>query len=298
MILTDLAKEKKMRLIVGRISNLPTPSVVFTEVTKMISDPNIATGDIARVISNDPALSAKVLKLTNSSFYGIPRTITNVKQAIVILGLEVVKSLVLSASVFDMFSKKYDLDNIFFEHFWKHSLSVAFMSRIISRLHKSSLDIDSEMTFSEGLLHDIGKLIIISQFPKERGAINSIVIQEPDKSQSQAEEQILGFSHADIGGYLCSKWNLPDIFCEAIMNHHDAACVSSDPNTALVHLSNYLAHKMDSLYNGYPPDSSAFYDGAWSILGLFPEQEIQLIEMLQQDYVKAEAFFNMAKGGD
>ena len=287
-----------MRLIVGKINNLPTPSAVFTEITRMVSDPNIATCDIANLISRDPALSAKVLKLTNSSFYGIPRTITNVKQAIVILGLEAVKSLVLSASVFDMFSKKYDLDKIFLERFWKHSLSVAFMARIVSRIQKSSLDIDTEMTFSEGLLHDIGKLIIISQFPKERAAIDNITNGEPDVSQSQAEEQVLGFSHADIGSYLCSKWNLPDNFCLAILGHHNSEYVSSDPNTALLHLSNLLAHKMDTLYRGYPPETSPFYDPSWSILRLQPEQEMPLIELLQQDYVKAEAFLDMAKGGE
>jgi putative nucleotidyltransferase with HDIG domain len=296
MITADAAKEKKMKLIVGKIRNLPTPSPVFAEITKMISDPNVATSAIADVISNDPALTAKVLKLTNSSFYGLPRTIANVKQSIVFLGLEVVKSLVVSASVFDMFNKKYDLDAVYLEYFWKHSLSAAFMARILSRAQKSQNDIDVEMSFSCGLLHDIGKLIIISQFPEERGSINVMLIQEPEKSQLDAEEQVLGFSHTDIGGYLCSKWNLPESFCDSIRNHHNMELISVDSNAALLHLSNYLAHRLDSVYSGYPPDASPFYDNVWQILGLSPDQEMQFVEMLHQDYAKAETFLNMARG--
>jgi HD-like signal output (HDOD) protein len=110
MITVDSAKEKKMRLIVGKVHNLPTPPMVFVQISKVINDANTSAYDIARIISEDPALTVKVLKLTNSSFYGIPRTVTNVKQAIVILGMEVVKSLVISASVFDMFAKKYKLE--------------------------------------------------------------------------------------------------------------------------------------------------------------------------------------------
>ncbi len=156
------AKEKKLRFIVDKIQNLPTPPIVFTQITKVINNPDTSAYEIGAIISEDPALTAKVLKLTNSSFYGIPRTITNVKQAIVILGLEAIKSLVISASVFDTFSKNKSLDTEYLENFWRHSLSVAFMSKIIARMKKLPSLQEAEIAFSGGLLHDLGKLIIIS----------------------------------------------------------------------------------------------------------------------------------------
>ncbi|RKX20496.1 MAG: hypothetical protein DRP26_01590, partial [Candidatus Zixiibacteriota bacterium] len=152
----DTSTDKKIRLIVNRIHNLPTPPMVFTQVNKVINDPNASTYQIGVIISEDPALSAKVLKLTNSAFYGIPRTITSVKQAIVILGLDVVRSLVLSASVFEIFSKQYSVDRDYLDSFWRHSLSVAFMARIISRMKNLPSVLEAEESFSAGLLHDIG----------------------------------------------------------------------------------------------------------------------------------------------
>ena len=100
---SQVKQEIKLRGVISRIHNLPTPAVVLNQINKVISNPNTSAYDVAAIISEDPAISAKVLKLTNSAFYGIPRTVTNIKQSIVILGLEAVKSLVLSASVFDMF---------------------------------------------------------------------------------------------------------------------------------------------------------------------------------------------------
>ena len=157
--------EKRIKLVVGKIHNLPTPPIVFTQITRVINNPDTSAYEIAAIISEDPALTAKVLKLTNSSFYGIPRTITNVKQAIVILGLEAIKSLVISASVFDMFSKNSKLDIVYLERFWRHSLSVPLMSKIICRKKKSPSLQEAELAFSAGLLHDSGKLIIISHLP-------------------------------------------------------------------------------------------------------------------------------------
>lgn len=152
--------DKKIKLIVNRIHNLPTPPLVFTQVNKVLKNPKTSAYQIGAIISEDPALSAKILKLTNSSFYGIPGTITSVKQAIIILGLEVVRSLVLSASVFDSFAKNYKIDKNYLDWFWRHSLSVASMARIISRTKNFPSLLEAEEAFSAGLLHDIGKLVI------------------------------------------------------------------------------------------------------------------------------------------
>lgn len=287
--------EKNMKLIVGKIHNLPTPPIVFTQITRVINNPDTSAYEIAAIISEDPALTAKVLKLTNSSFYGIPRTITNVKQAIVILGLEAIKSLVISASVFEMFSKNSKLDIVYLERFWRHSLSVAIMSKIICRKKKLPSLQEAELTFSAGLLHDIGKLIIISHLPQEHGKIVHLLENDRTCPECHAENDILGFTHADIGSYLGAQWNLPESICKAIFNHHNGEAILSEKSTALIHLANHLAYQME-IEDGHSPENvNPFFEIVWDTLEVSAEAASQLIEILKDEYTKAETFLKMAQ---
>ncbi len=288
--------EKKIKLVVGKIHNLPTPPIVFTQVTRVINNPNTSAYEIASIISEDPALTAKVLKLTNSSFYGIPRTITNVKQAIVILGLEAIKSLVISASVFEMFSKNSKLDIDYLEQFWRHSLSVALMAKIICRKKRPPSLQEAELAFSAALLHDIGKLIIISHLPREHEKIVRLLENDRGCPEYHAENEILGFTHADIGSYLAARWNLPESICEPILNHHNSEVIIGGKNTALIHLANHLAYQMEIEDGHSPENGSPFYEVVWDALKLSAESASQLIEMLKEEYTKAETFMKMAQG--
>ncbi len=296
MTQSTATSENKLKLIIDKVHNLPTPPIVFTQITKVINDPNTSAYEVGSIISEDPALTAKVLKLTNSSFYGIPRTITNVKQAIVILGLEAVKSLVISASVFDTFSKNSNLDTDYLENFWRHSLSVAFMSKIISRQKNSPSLLDTEMAFSAGLLHDIGKLIIISHLAREHQEIKTYLISDPTIPEHLAESEVMGFSHADLGSYLAAKWNLPENICKAILNHHTQSALKDEPETSLIHLANFLAHELDISEEISHPNASEFYDTAWATLNLDSSTSESMLDQLRTEYGKAETFVKMAQG--
>ena len=288
-------KEKKMKLVVNRVHNLPTPPVVFEQISKVINDPDTSAYDIANIISEDPALTAKILRLTNSSFYGIPRTVTSVKQAIVILGLEVVKSLIISASVFEIFAKKYKLDKSYIDNFWRHSLSAAFMARILSRKGEKLSPMEAEQFFSAGLLHDIGKLVIITELATDYKLIREALDGDITLTVYTAEATIMGIDHSDIGSFLCSKWNLPEPLCEAIANHHKEDMVVSQKYTAAIHLANYLAHQMESPDDPLP-NFSPLYPDVWQVLGLSPGQESSLIDILKEEFSKAETFLNLARG--
>lgn len=294
----DTSTDKKIKLIINRIHNLPTPPMVFTQVNKVINDPDASTYQIGVIISEDPALSAKVLKLTNSAFYGIPRTITSVKQAIVILGLDVVRSLVLSASVFEIFSKQYSIDRDYLDSFWRHSLSVAFMARIISRMKNSPSVLEAEESFSAGLLHDIGKLIIVTHLFKDFKKIQKTLKENPEQPANKIEEEILGFDHALVGGYLAQKWNLPEELARAIKYHHNPEENPDGTTTHIINVSNYLCLKSEE-----SGGSKTKGDGeaelcqlSWDKLGIDTEQEEQLIQLLQDEYTKAETFLKMAQG--
>ena len=288
--------EKKLRIIVDKIHNLPTPPIVFTQITKVINNPDTSAYEIGGIIAEDPALTAKVLKLTNSSFYGIPRTITNVKQAIVILGLEAVKSLVISASVFDAFSKNKSLDSDYLENFWRHSLSVAFMAKITARFINASNLQEAEIAFSGGLLHDIGKLIIISHLPDEYSRIKAVQEKNPKAPGIDIEKSVMEFTHADLGSYMAGKWNLPEEICDAISNHHNETALKGDNLGAIIHLSDYLAHQTDITDDKGVENNNPFYESAWTALGLDNSSADKLINMLREEYSKAETFLKMAQG--
>lgn len=288
--------EKKIKLVVGKIHNLPTPPIVFTQITRVINNPNTSAYEIASIISEDPALTAKVLKLTNSSFYGIPRTITNVKQAIVILGLEAIKSLVISASVFEIFSKNSKLDIDYLERFWRHSLSVAIMAKIICRKNKMLSLQEAELSFSAGLLHDIGKLIIISHLPREHDEIIQIIENQRGCPEYQAENEILGFTHADIGSYLTARWNLPESICNAILGHHEKDSLLTEKGMALIHLANHLAHNMEIEDGGSSENVSPFQEIVWDTLEIDADLGSELMGVLRDEYTKAETFMKMAQG--
>lgn len=288
--------EKKIKLVVGKIHNLPTPPIVFTQITRVINNPDTSAYEIASIISEDPALTAKVLKLTNSSFYGIPRTITNVKQAIVILGLEAIKSLVISASVFEIFSKNSKLDIDYLERFWRHSLSVALMAKIICRKNKMPSLQEAELAFSAGLLHDIGKLIIISHLPQEHEEIARMIENHRGYPEYHAENEILGFTHADIGSYLTARWNLPELICNAILGHHDNDALLKEKSMALIHVANYLAHQIEIEDGRSSENMSPFHEVVWDILQIDADSGCELMEVLRDEYTKAETFMKMAQG--
>ena len=157
--LADTSAELRVRQVVANIRNLPTPPIVFTQIQRVMNKETASAGDISKILAEDPSMAAKVLKLTNSAFYGLSREIGSVKQAVIIVGIDAIKNLVLSASVLEMF-KGNDLSQEFQDQFWRHSLATGQGSRLLAKKFRSKGMIDPETAFSAGLLHDIGKLVI------------------------------------------------------------------------------------------------------------------------------------------
>ena len=164
-------------------------------------------------------MSVKVLKLTNSAFYGLSREVESVKQAVVIVGLEAIKNLVLSASVLDMFKGK-DVDQDFQDKFWRHSLAVGFCARLLAKKARARGMIDPDSGFSGGLLHDIGKVILCCFLPKEHNAVKGARQTNAKLDTYQLEEQVLGYNHSQIGAILAEQWKLPSRLTAAVSYHH------------------------------------------------------------------------------
>jgi len=290
--MTTATIDNKVKQVVGNIRNLPTPPIVFHQIQKVINDPNVSAAQIASILSEDPAMSVKVLKLTNSAFYGLSREIESVKQAVVIVGLEAIKNLVLSASVLDMFKGK-DIDEDFQEKFWRHSLAVGFCARILARKVRSRGIIDPDSAFSGGLLHDIGKIILCCFLPDEFKAV--VAEREKDKATEsfELEEKVLGYNHAQIGAILSEQWKLPHRLTQAItFHHHPQLSDSDDPVSYFIHIANHLSKKVF-----YEEDEQylvgTMYEGALEHMQITEDDLEEYSAMLREDYLKAETFMSL-----
>ena len=291
--MTTATVDNRVTQIISNIRNLPTPPIVFHQIQKVINDPKISAGHIASILSEDPAMSVKVLKLTNSAFYGLSREVESVKQAVVIVGLEAIKNLVLAASVLDMFKGK-DLDEESQEKFWRHSLAVGFCGRLLARHSSVRGMIDPDSVFSGGLLHDIGKVVMSCFLKSQYIEFTQERQRDTETPTHEVEERVLGYNHADIGGVLAEQWKLPSRLIEAVTFHHRPQLnTSDDPISYIVHVANYIAKK--TFYNGDEKNLVGTMEpGAVDYMQITEEDIESYSDKLREEYVKAETFMKMA----
>ena len=220
----------QLRHQVEKISNLPTLPGIVTRIAEMVDSPETTGRQLGREIAMDQVISAKVLKLVNSGFYGFSEPISTIQHAVTLLGFNTVKSLVLSSTVLDLM--KDSLPGL-----WEHSLACARTCSIIA----SHIEIDEQEEISTaGLLHDLGKVILRQMMEREFRRIANY-IDCADMLFYQAEEKVLGVNHGEIGGWLLEKWALPTQLVEPIVDHHDFH-PNRDyaENTAILHLADIL----------------------------------------------------------
>ncbi|MGE5454598.1 MAG: HDOD domain-containing protein [Methylocystaceae bacterium] len=272
--------------VVSQVKDLPTLPEVAIEVIKLTDDPNATAQDINRVVGKDQGLTAKVLKLANSAYYGFPRRIATVTEATVLLGFQTVRSIVMAASVSDMLSREVQGYSLASGELWRHSQATAMGARLLARQCKYPA---SDVAYTAGLLHDIGKVILNHYLEEAYQPVVETVTREGVMFM-EAETAILGFNHAEIGARVGEKWNLPLPLVEAIANHHSPQLATIDPRlTAIIHLADCLTMIMgvglgvDGLFYGMQED-------ALQKLGLTTENLEDLVSRLTDMMVDASAF--------
>ncbi len=230
-----------------RIEDLPTLPVIAMEVSKMLRDYNTSIKELSALIKNDQAMTPRILKLVNSSFYGFKSKIANIDRAIILLGFNTISNAIVSVAIIDALSVKGSSDDFDIKNFWEHSVAVAVISRHLAE--KSRLCLPEE-AFTGGLLHDIGKVILSQYFPdlfkKVIVAMNGNIVTfyEAEKKQNPV-------THAQIGGIMADKWKLPDGLADTIKYHHAVKAGANDINLLrIVHvadfISNYFIHSPDA----------------------------------------------------
>ena len=296
----DQRKKQNLRKITENIIGLPTLPTTVTKIISLVDNPKTSLADIARVISTDQALTAKILKLANSAFFGFRRRISTVNLAVVVLGFETVKSIGLSVSVFEKFSK--GVDSIYFDRqkFWEHSIGVAVTARLLAaKLHYR---VKAE-AFSAGILHDIGKLVMSQYFPNDFLRILEMA-HEKNLQIRVAEERVMGVTHSEIGGWLAEKWNLPQQLVEVIAFHHDPIRASDQHRglASLIHVANAICRheKIGASGDTQGPDLK---EEALDLLGVslygdvFLEDELfEMGKELHEELEKADVFASIIKG--
>lgn len=212
--LQDILNSPEIRKVVTAIGDLPSLSSTYIALNHAINDPDVSIEKVAGIIERDVSMSAKVLQLTNSAFFGLARTVTSVSQAVGYLGTNTVKNLVLVAHAFNEFVPNSRIPASTWQHLQEHGRRA---SVIASKLPIGKVIRDA--TTVAALLHDIGQLVVACKMPEQFLAIQTSM-QQRKCPVYVAEEEVLGTSHAEIGAYLLALWGLPHIIMEPIAHHH------------------------------------------------------------------------------
>ncbi len=270
---------------VGALVTLPD---VFIRINSLVEDPNSTTGDIAKVVSQDPSFTVRLLRVANSPLYGLSSSVDTVAKAVSVIGTSQIRNLALSTSVARTFAGLPN-DLVSMDNFWHHSLYCALAARILARQARRC---DAEAVFTAGLLHDIGELVIFNRRPEQAKEALLMVLDSVDELPVyQAERQVVGFDHAQVGGELARQWHLPPLLEDCIAYHHAVGEAKRYPReTALVHLANIIA-LMAELDTSESADVAPIDPRAWEITGLTEEVIEPTMREAQQEIAEAEKLF-------
>jgi len=249
------------------IENLPTLPVIVQQIQKLIENPKSNMAQIATIITRDQSIAARVVRLVNSAFYGIGTKISSIQQAIMLLGLNTVKNLVIGVSVVKLFEGPQSATIFDRQKFWLHTFGCAVGARLIAK--KMNLD-EPEDFFMAGLLHDIGILVLDQFFHDEFITI----IQQTLRTKSEltlVETSVLGLTHCEIGEVIARKWRIPEFLTIAIRHHHnpDFSALESERHrliAAVVHVADATAC-LRGIDPGFPC-TLALHESAFPIVGL------------------------------
>jgi putative nucleotidyltransferase with HDIG domain len=245
----DYGMSKSMRELVGRIRTFPTIPSLYIEVVNALKNPNATTEDIGAIIGQDMAMTTKLVQVLNSAFYGLPRTISEPTEAVGILGFETVKSLIMTVKLLSQYDKVkpvyFSIDTI-----WRHSTHVAHTAKAMARLETDDAECSGH-AYTAGLMHDLGKVILAANFDEQYHEAHTVA-RKQQTPLWEAEKDILGASHGEIGAYLLSLWGMSAEVVKVAALHHHPIRSGDQAFTALtaVHVANALEYEGDVSADG------------------------------------------------
>ena len=278
---TQLVEDNTLKEIVSNLDALPVLPQLYDDINMELISDDPSLQSVSAIISRDVAMSAEILKLVNSSFFGFARHIGSVEQAVTMLGVSIIKSLVLTVHVFSIFdTKKSPLISI--NQLWEHCIRVSNLARRICREDNCVRELADNACIA-GMLHDIGKLVFASTCTEQYNEVLQKARNE-NRRTWDVEREIMGTTHAEAGAYLMGLWGMPDDVVEAIAFHHTPVSAPTDyrPLTS-VHVSNVLDHKCYVINEHYIlPEIDMDYLGQIGVADRLPRWERATQEYLEE----------------
>ena len=270
----------EVEALIDNTVSIPTVPTTLNEINRIINDPEGSAMEAAEVVARDPAIATKVLRLANSSLYSLRVDVSDIKHAVSILGLRILRNLVVQATILEQF-KVAQKDSTAFdpEWLWDHSVKTATAARFLVE-ETDVPGVDTEVAYTAGLVHDVGKILLL-QDPTERFLEAVEVSRKTNQPLHLCEMEIYGFHHGHAGALLATRWKLSQLLAHVIECHHDP--LSEDEYLkigCLLHCANGLAHAAAKGDGGYVGDG--LDDAIVSALGLDPTRIPELIEQVKQ----------------
>ena len=265
--------------VIREIKDLPTLPTVAQEMLSNLDDDNTNLDVICEKVALDQSLTAKMLRLANSSYYGANSKVVTLQQAVGLLGLKNVKELILMASIESSFPTSHCL-NFDAKAFWRHSVATAISAELISR----TLKMKHDFAFTAGLLHDIGRLVLVTRFPNDYQQVLAYREQE-DCSLLDAERAVMGIDHVVVGWLLAKEWEFSDAIQDAIRGHHQPDDKNLNSIASVIHVANSIVHALDlskTEYDLVPPISQH----AWDTLAL---SEVEYLSIFRETELRFDA---------
>jgi putative nucleotidyltransferase with HDIG domain len=282
----------KYRYVLDGISQIPSLPSIVSKIIGIINNPRSNANDVVRLLEMDVGLSGKVLRLANSAYYGIPGGITSSQRAVTQLGFNAVSSIVISASVYNLFKSTEPSQAINRVAFWRHSIETAIYCRVLAGLMDRR--IDPEIAFTQGMLHDIGALALDTTFPKEYLAVVDAA-RVAGVPLEQKEREMFGLDHHQIGARILERWSLPDVVRLPVENIHSEHSDASIREYVLVlALANSVAHSKGVVLYSSQFQEEVNLENALVKLGITQTRE-SLFQQFEEELEKAKLIMNLLR---
>ncbi|MEM9399580.1 MAG: response regulator [Verrucomicrobiota bacterium] len=253
----NLQQLDRLRDAIMGLDNIPSIPKLYIEIKDTFDDPHSNIQDIGTLIGKDPGMTAKILKLVNSAFFGHSQRITNPAEAAAYLGIELIKTLVLSLHIFDQYEEE-KLKDFNLPGLWEYSMRVAQTARMIAQMEKTNRSMQDE-AFTAGLLHDMGQLVLITNFTSDYRSLCNESQMNP-VNLIKAEKERFGIDHAEVGAFLMQLWGIPSEIVQAIRYHHNPSDAQETKFSALTAI-----HSASMLLGSNHPITTANASGLQTI---------------------------------
>ena len=269
-----VARERRSQAIMAGLDNLPSLPAITMEVLQLTQNPNAQAKDFEEILRRDQALTAKVLRLVNSPFFGLRREVTSIPQAIVVLGMRTLRSVVVAAQTSRLLDKQLGPYGLAEGGMWAHSMSCATLTRLLAKRAKLPGDLGEEL-FVGGLLHDVGKIILAPHVAGVQREFDAAV-HASGGDVVRAENEVLGMTHPAAGGAMARKWGLAASLVALIEGHHQPFDPGLDARLAVVQMANTICNALGVGRTSGPLPPPADHPLRLALIGLGDEPDAVL----------------------